>query len=306
MLTVFGLESLSPGWSESTVCIGVFDGVHLGHQALIRAAASDARLNGRPCVALTFDRHPMSVLRPKFAPQTVLPLHARVEKIRPCGADVLVIARFDHEFASIEADRFIEEVLKSQLKAASVVVGHDFAFGKDRGGDVEFLRTRIPTEVMQPFEKSGRRVSSTEVRKAIASGHVSDAAELLGGDFCLYGVVVRGNRLGREIGIPTINLALATQQILPADGIYAGWAETEIGRFEAAISIGKRPTVDGAGFAIEAHLLEFPDVEIYGHCVALSFAHRIRDEEKFSSVEAMAEQMQRDVAEIKRVLRAMK
>jgi riboflavin kinase/FMN adenylyltransferase len=306
MLTVFGLESISPGWNESTVCIGVFDGVHLGHQALIRGAVSEARANGRPCIALTFDRHPMSVLRPEFAPQTVLPLHARVEKIQQCGADVLVIARFDHKFASIEADRFIEEVLKSQLKAVSVVVGHDFAFGKDRGGDVEFLRTRIPTEVMPPYERSGRRVSSTEVRKAIASGQVSDAAELLGEDYCLYGVVVRGNRLAREIGMPTINLALATQQILPANGIYAGWAETEIGRFEAAISIGERPTVDGAGFAIEAHLLEFPDVEIYGHCVVLSFAHRIRDEEKFSSVEMMAEQMQHDVAEIKRVLRAMK
>ncbi len=302
MLTVFGLESLSAGWRESTVCIGVFDGVHLGHQALIRASTLDARESGRPCVALTFDRHPMSVLRPESAPKTVLPLSAKLAKIEGCGVDVLVVARFDREFAVIDAESFVSDVLKAKLRAASVFVGHDFAFGRDRGGDVEFLRARIPTEILSPIEHNGRRVSSTEIRNAIRNGDVGTADSLLGASFVLAGVVVRGNGLARQLGMPTINLAPVSDQILPAHGIYAGWAKTELGEFKAAISVGDRPTVEGAGFAIEAHLIDFPDVEIYGCDVTLSFTERVRDEVRFDSVEALVEQMHRDVEMIKQKL----
>lgn len=306
MHTVFGLESLNAEWRAATVCVGVFDGVHLGHQELIRAAVSDARANGRPCLAFTFDRHPLAVLRPEICPKTILPLTYKIDRIGLVGVDVLVVARFDREFALTEADRFVDEVLIRHLKAATVVVGHDFAFGKDRGGDVEFLRAKIPTQVISPLEYEGRRISSTEIRDAIENGDVAVASKLLAGQFPLSGIVVPGNKMGRDFGMPTINLSLIENQVIPADGIYAGWCDTSKGRYEAAISIGSRPAILGAGFAIEAHLLDFPNVEIYGKDVTLWFAERVREQRAFATNQELIDQMKIDVQEIRGILGALR
>lgn len=304
MHTVFGLESLHADWRAATVCIGVFDGVHLGHRELIRTAVSDSRANRRPCVALTFHRHPLAVLRPDAYPKTILPLNYKIDRIQRLGVDVLIVARFDREFASITANRFMDDILISELKAETVVVGHDFAFGKDRGGDVEFLRARIPTRVIPPLEHHGKRVSSTAIRDAIECGDIASANELLGDHFPLSGIVVEGNKMGRGLGIPTINLSLIEDQVIPADAIYAGWCDTPEGRYQAAISIGSRPAIAGAGFAIEAHLLDFPNVEIYGRDVTLWFAQRVREQRAFATTEDLTNQMIEDVEEVRSILGA--
>ncbi|HWP32065.1 MAG TPA: bifunctional riboflavin kinase/FAD synthetase [Fimbriimonadales bacterium] len=302
MITIYGLETLTASWNESTVSIGVFDGVHLGHQAVIRRACEDAKNHQRPCIVLTFDRHPLSVLRPEHCPPTILPPDLKIRKIEKLGVDILVIVRFDKEFASQSPEQFFENVLRSRLRAGTVVVGHDFAFGKDRTGDVNWLKEKIDTIAVPPETYEGQRVSSTNIRKKIAEGDVKGASILLGSPYGISGIVVQGSGLGKELGIPTLNIVPVVEQILPRYGIYAGYAETSYGKFQAALSIGERPTV-GTGFAIEAHLLDFPPQNLYGHLAVLFFVERLREEEKFLSVDELRMQMQRDIEQVRAVLR---
>lgn len=302
MITVYGLETLTASWNESTVSVGVFDGVHLGHQAVIRKACEDAKNHRRPCIVLTFDRHPLSVLRPKHCPPTILPPDLKICKIEKLGVDILVIVRFDKDFASQSPEQFFENILKSRLRAAAVVVGHDFAFGKDRAGDVNWLKEKINTIAIHPETHEGQRVSSTNIRKMIEEGNVRDANILLGSPYGISGIVVRGSGLGRELGIPTLNVVPVVKQILPRYGIYAGYAETSCGKFQAALSIGERPTV-GTGFAIEAHLLDFPMQELYGHLAVLFFVERLREEEKFLTVDELRKQMLLDIEQVRAMLR---
>ncbi|MCH8273444.1 MAG: riboflavin biosynthesis protein RibF [Armatimonadetes bacterium] len=304
MRTLFGLGGVSKDWPECTVSIGVFDGVHLGHQEVIGEACLDARENGRPCVVLTFDRHPLALLNPEKCPRALLPLDLRLAKIAGLGVDATVVASFDRPFASQSPVQFFQDVLRGALKAGTVVVGHDFAFGKDRAGDARWLSERIRTIVVEQKEMSGRGVSSTEIRSLVAGGCVSEAAELLGSSYALAGLVVPGRRLGRDLNVPTINLVPIIDQVIPGHGIYAGFAQTPCGRYKAAVSIGVRPTIEGAGFAIEAHLLDFGGANLYGREVVLEVVERLRDEERFSSHEALAEQMRRDIVDARRVLEA--
>ena len=291
----FGEELLRAEWAQAVACLGTFDGVHRGHQAVISTAVGEARGRGLPLVLVTFDRHPAAILAPDRCPKALAPLSTNLRIFESLGVSVALILPFTKELSETTATDFLEGVLIREAKASMLVVGHDFAFGKGREGTTEWLRERIETLVVPPFEVDGQRVSSSAIRKAIVEGDMESAGRWLGRPFEIDGVVVGGQRLGRQLGYPTINLARAYDGALPNDGIYAGLAHTSLGAYKAAISIGMRPTVDGTHRTVEAFLLDYPGTEIYGHSVRLEVRHRLRDELRFDSLDELKRQIARDV-----------
>jgi len=297
----FGVDLLEPEWRESVVCIGTFDGVHLGHQEVIRHAVSRARAEGLPCVLTTFDRHPAAILAPERCPPTIASLQSNLGHFEKLGVSVAVVLTFDRALSQTSAKEFFEHVIKLKFHARAIVLGHDFAFGKNRQGTPAWLREHIETEVLPPFEIGGVRVSSSAIRRAVQDGRVEDAAALLGRPFEIPGIVVAGHRLGRELGYPTANLARSFNQVTPADGVYAGECETAFGRFSAAISIGVRPNIDALR-TIEAFLIDYPGNELYGTAVRLFVDNRIREQRLFPTLEELKHQMALDVAQVSRSL----
>lgn len=295
MQVFFGLSNFDPEWSQSVVCVGTFDGIHLGHRRVIAKAVSIAGSKGVTSCLLTFDRHPASILAPERCPPAIMGLEARLERIRHLGVSVAVVMAFDRDLSQIEAPTFLKSILLEKLKAQQVVVGHDFAMGKGRKGDAEWLRSQISTEVLPPFEIDGVRVSSSSVRQAIQGGDMKTAALLLGEPFELSGVVVSGDRLGRTLGYPTANVATSFNQVTPADGVYAGRLVQQDEVFPAAISIGTRPAVQGEDRRIEAFCLNYEGGELYGKAVSLTFLERLRSQESFSTLDQLKEQIHRDV-----------
>jgi riboflavin kinase/FMN adenylyltransferase len=295
MLVHFGTDLLTAEWQAADACVGTFDGVHLGHQEVIRTALRRAEAAERPCVLVTFDRHPAAVLAPHKKPPSVGTLDQNLAMFRSLGVAVCVVLHFDQDLANVSAQAFLDEILIARLHAVELVVGHDFAMGKGRVGDSAWLAQRIATTVVPPFELDGRRVSSTEIRKSVGEGDVENAARLLGRPFAVQGVVVPGQKLGRQIGFPTVNIARSTEQVAPADGVYAGVCRTPEGTYRAAISLGVRPAVKGAVRTLEAYLLDYPGKLLYGKAVELSFCQRIRPERDFNDLESLSEQIAKDV-----------
>lgn len=293
----FGVDMLEPEWSGAVLCIGTFDGVHLGHQAVIRRAVEVAASEGLPAVLLTFDRHPAHVLAPDRCPKAVASLDENLTQFSRIGVQVALVLAFTRELSQTTADEFFQRVMVDHVRAKKIVVGHDFAFGKGRKGTPEWLAERIETEVVPPFMLEGNRVSSSAVRSEVAEGRVEHAGVLLGRPFAIAGVVVSGQRLGRELGYPTINLARSFDQVTPADGVYVGECETPHGTYRAAVSIGMRPAVSGTHRTIEAYLLDYPGNDLYGKGVVLSLLRRLREERNFDSLEALKAQIALDVAE---------
>jgi riboflavin kinase/FMN adenylyltransferase len=277
------------------VCIGVFDGVHVGHQEVLRSAVADARSASRPAVLVTFDRHPARVLRPGAAPPMVATLGQNLRAFERCGIDVALVLAFDAALAATPAQAFFDAVLRGLLRAESVVVGHDFAFGHSREGTPDWLEARIATTVVPPLLQGGVRVSSTQIRTAVASGDVEAAARMLGHPYALVGCVVQGLRLGRTLGYPTANVEPIARQVLPGEGVYAGRANTPSGSYLTAVSVGARPTVAGAGHATEAYLLDYPGQSLYGRIVELELWERIRGQARFDDLDALRKQMAEDV-----------
>jgi riboflavin kinase/FMN adenylyltransferase len=303
MLTSFGLPSFRRDrLPPLCVSIGVFDGLHLGHREVIKGGIQDARDIGAPSAVLTFDRHPLALLRPEQVPPLLCSIGERLRLMEQMGVDLAIVVPFDRPFASQTPDQFLNSVLRESLNARHVVVGHDFRFGRDREGDAAWLSERISTRVVPPVEVDGERISSSRIRAMIAAGDIAGASRLLGRNFSIEGLVVPGNQLGAALGVPTANLLPMEGVAMPANGIYAGLASVEGRVFPAAVSIGERPTVPGAGFAIEAHLLDYSGGALYGRAMRLEFTRKLRDEERFDSVEDMLAQMQRDVEAVRRVL----
>lgn len=292
----FGEELIRAEWTKAVACLGTFDGVHRGHRQVIGTAVQRAKEQGLPCVLVTFDRHPAATLAPERCPKAIAPLASNIKAFESLGVSIALILPFTRQLSETSAQSFLDNVLIGEVKAEKLVVGHDFAFGKGREGTTDWLQEKIETEVIPPFELDGHRVSSSEIRRAIEGGQIEHATKLLGNPFHLLGVVVSGEKLGRQLGFPTINLARSYDGVLPKDGIYSGLAETNQGSFKAAISIGMRPTVDGSHRTVEAYLLDYPGAEIYGSSVDLEFHRRLRGEEKFDSLDALKEQMAQDVA----------
>ncbi len=291
--------------------IGAYDGVHLGHRALLADMLRRAEAAGLSTVVVTFDRHPAYVVRPESAPKQLTSLDQKLELLAECGIDRTLVIPFDKARADESAEDFVKEVLVDELSARLVVVGKDFHFGHDRRGNVELLR-RLGDE--HGFEVVGvgltgdgvDPVSSTRIRALLAAGEVEQAARLLGRHHEVRGPVVRGDgRGGPDLGFPTANVQIPDDIALPADAVYAGHFRRADGTvYQAAISVGRRPTFYEPGSApvmVEAYLLHF-DGELYGEPARVSFAHRLRDEQRFERVEDLVAQMRADVAATARVL----
>ena len=270
------------------VAVGTFDGVHLGHREVIRGADT----------VLTFDPHPTAVIRPGAAPRLLTDAARKAQLVSSLGAEELVVIPFDAAFAARSAQEFIDEVLVGTLAATHVSVGENFRFGHKAQGDADLLRAdeRFATRVVQLLEIDGEVVSSSHIRGLLLGGAIEYAGQLLGDPFTLAGDVVHGDERGRELGYPTANLVPDPSFVTPAHGVYAARATTSTGEIlPAAVSIGVRPTfVTGRGELIEAYLLDFAG-DLYDTRLELAFLKRLRGEKRFASVDALIEQMARDV-----------
>ena len=287
--------------------IGVFDGVHRGHQQIIGRAVQRARDTEQPAVVLTFDPHPSEVVRPGSHPAVLTPLRRKAELLEGLGVAVLCVMPFSTEFSRLDPAEFVHLVLVEHLHAAAVVVGENFRFGHKAAGDLGTLRTLgrtfgFSTEEVPLLRDDDVTLSSTFVRSSIDAGEVDRAAQALGRPHRIDGIVVRGAGRGRQLGYPTANVRSERHVAVPADGIYAGWAVLRGERLPAAISVGTNPTFEGKDRTVEAYILDF-DEDIYGVELGVEFVERIRGMEKFDRVEDLVEQMGRDVEKARRVLR---
>jgi riboflavin kinase/FMN adenylyltransferase len=289
------------------VTIGVFDGVHRGHQQIVGRAVQRARDTRQPAVVLTFDPHPSEVVRPGSHPAVLTPLRRKAELLEQLGVDVLCLLPFTTEFSRLDPAEFVHLVLVEDLHAAAVVVGENFRFGHKAAGDLSTLRTLgrtfgFSTEEVPLLRDDDVTLSSTFVRSSIDAGEVDRAAEALGRPHRIDGIVVRGAGRGKQLGYPTANVRSDRHVAVPADGIYAGWAVLRGQRLPAAISVGTNPTFEGKERTVEAYILDF-DEDIYGVELGVEFVQRIRGMEKFDRVEDLVEQMGRDVEKARRILR---
>ena len=303
----------------SAVTIGAYDGVHLGHQAVIARVRALAAPQGLKTVVVTFDRHPATVVRPESAPRLLCDLDQKLELLAATGVDATYVVTFDAERAAETAESFVKTVLVDCLAARTVVVGEDFHFGHRRGGDVRLLESMgadAGFEVQglelvgpdgEPADANAARVSSTGIRRLLDAGDVAGAAALLGRPHEVRGRVEPGDQRGRELGFPTANLTIAPEIQLPAEGIYAGWFERADGTcVPTAISLGHRPTFYQRPAEVpllECHLLGFSG-DLYGETVKVRFVERLRGEERFDSVDDLVAQIRTDVDQTRKVLTA--
>ena len=291
--------------------IGAYDGVHLGHRAVIAEVRRLAEARGVASAVVTFDRHPAQVVRPESAPKLLTDLTQKLELLASTGVDITMVVPFNSDRASESAEEFVEDILVQRLGAVGVVVGEDFHFGKARRGNVAFLREMggksgfdVLGLALVGVEQTNEKVSSTAVRSLLRAGDIEQANRLLGRDHEVRGMVESGDRRGRELGFPTANVSVPLEICLPADGIYAAWYERADGSVRpAAVSLGRRPTFYEAQerSLLEAHLIDFAG-DLYGEEARVRFVRRLRGEERFESVDALVAQMKRDVAEARDVL----
>jgi riboflavin kinase / FMN adenylyltransferase len=303
------LDDVPADLGRTAVVIGNFDGVHLGHQHVVREARAAADAEGLDVVAVTFDPHPMAVLRPEHAPTTITDVQTRVGLLRAAGVDDVLVLPFDRDVASWTPQEFAQRVLADALHAAVVVVGANFRYGHRASGDVATLTTSGAElgfrAIGVPLDGGPQVWSSTYVRTCLAAGDVAGAAQALGRPFVVRGVVVRGDRRGRELGFPTANVPTRELTAAPADGVYAGWLRRlDTGeRFPAAISIGTNPTFDGERERrVESYVLDRDDLELYDVEVEVAFVDRIRGMVRFDGVESLIETMHDDVRRAHEIL----
>jgi riboflavin kinase/FMN adenylyltransferase len=301
------IGKLSPlGWPPPAVTVGNFDGVHRGHQALVKAAVARAREEGGPSVVLTFDPHPGRILDPDGAPAALTTLAQKEELLAELGIDRLAVLPFDAGLARLSPEAFGREVLRETLGARIVVIGESFRFGHRREGDARTLsalgaRLGFAVHALPAVLEDGRPVSSSRVRLELGRGEVAAARALLGRAYFVDAAVVRGEGRGRALGVPTANLA-PENEILPAPGVYAGRCRLADGEWRpAVINLGHRPTFGGGALALEAHLIDF-DGDLYGARVRLSFHERLRDEQRFPGKEALVARVKEDIARARALL----
>jgi riboflavin kinase/FMN adenylyltransferase len=304
-----------PDRSGSVVTVGVFDGVHAGHRALISEARRIATDDGLQSVVVTFDRHPATVVRPDEVPRLLTSLHHRLELLEQLGVDMAYVVTFDEERSLQTPEQFVEDVLVDRLGTKVAVAAESFHFGHRRKGDVPAMTELgvqydilVVTVALTIVEAIGGPVTSTAVRGVVAGGDVELAAKLLGRPFEVRGIVEHGDARGRTIGFPTANVAVAGDIILPSDGVYAGWYVRGDGSdgtlHPSAINVGRRPTFydENGLLLVEAHLIDF-DGDLYGEKAAVRFVTRLRDEQRFSGIDALAAQLRSDVDAARAVLR---
>ena len=286
----------------SIVVIGNFDGVHKGHQQVLNRAKEIA--GDEKIVALTFDPHPVSIFAPERAPTLLTILSDKIELLKIHNADQVAVIKFTKEFAAMEPEEFVNKVLVEQLKATTVIVGQNFTYGFKAAGNVTMLaaHTEFKTIVLDLQSDAEVAISSTRIRSAIVNGDVESAREMLTRPHRLDGIVVHGEKRGREIGYPTANLGNIDGQTIPADGVYAGWLAVGIDRWPAAISIGTNPTFEGVrGRQVEAYALDQVGLDLYTKPATIEFGWRLRETLKFDGLEPLLQQMAKDCAEARRL-----
>ncbi len=302
-----GYEAAPRGWGRSVVTIGVFDGVHMGHQATIGHAVERAKGMGLPSLVLTFDPHPSEVVRPGSHPAVLTGPHRKAELIERLGVDVLCVQPFTLDFSRLSAEQFVHDMLVEHMHAALVVVGENFRFGNRAAGDVELL-TKLGRTFGFAVEPSplvtadGVIFSSTYVRACVDAGDVAAAAQVLGRPHRVEGVVVRGDQRGRALGFPTANLMTTRFTAIPGDGVYAAWLVRGTQKLPAAVSIGTNPTFSGQERRVEANILDF-EGDLYGERVALDFVAHLRQQLKFTNVDDLVVAIEDDVERTREVLR---
>ena len=307
------LGDLPLNGARRVVAIGTFDGVHIGHQAIIGSAIERAKERGLESMVLTFEPNPLTVLRPDLAPAVLTEPGFKAQLIEALGADALLVVPFTRAFSRIRADRFAEMLCAAPLTAESIVVGANFRFGLGGTGTVSYLQrlgrakgliVESPETVVSP---DGKPVSSTRVRRLVTTGQVDEVIALLARAHSVEGMVVPGEQRGREMGLPTANVAVAHDVALPARGVYAGRVVTAEGRFAAAINLGYSPTVtEGTNpdLRLEAFLLDYGGSDLYGQRVRVEFLQRLRDERRFSSADELVVQVEEDVQRTREVAAA--
>ena len=285
----------------TSIAIGIFDGVHAGHQQILEEASHHGRV-----VALTFYPHPTSIFAPERTPSAIVNIEDRIALLEENGASEVVVIEFTKEFSAKSPADFIQEVLIDQLHATHVTVGENFTFGYKASGSVETLykyEKNFGVSAVHLKEDRGSAISSTRVRNLIVDGDIERANELLTRPYYLKGPVVHGEKRGRTIGYPTANLGLADHATIPADGIYAGWLSVGDHRWAAAISIGTNPTFPGVrGRQVEAYAIDQEGLDLYDQTASIEFIARLRDTLKFDGLDPLLIQMAEDCAEAKRVL----
>ena len=294
-----GLDAIPTNWGRCVATIGVFDGVHRGHQVIISRAVEKAHAAQLPAVLVTFDPHPAEVVRPGSHPPVLTPQPYKAELVAELGIDVFCVLPFTVEFRRMPPKEFVHYVLIERLHAAGVVVGENFKFGHRATGNVQTLAELgqifgFTTEGVPLFEDDGIAVSATWIRACIDAGDIADANHALGREFRLLGVVIRGVGRGREIGFPTANIETGPFAAIPADGVYAGRLVIGDDRFPAAVSIGTNPTFQGRERRVEAYVLD-RDIDLYGRHVGIDFVARLRDMRRFETSDALVAEIAKDV-----------
>ncbi len=304
MKIVRGLKSMPVLDGDTYVTIGMFDGVHLGHQKILRELKKMAGGKGRT-VLFTFSPHPVKYLNPKGKFYEITTMKTRIALVGEFGLDYFVIEKFGGEISQLPPERFIDEVLLGKLRAKGVVVGYDFLFGKDRKGSTELLKELgekkgFQVRVVEPVTFTGTIVSSTRIRELVLSGRVREAAFLLGREFFLTGKVIAGAGRGRELGFPTANIDV-NEELLPLPGVYAVKARVRGNLEKGVANVGFNPTFGEKTLRVEIHLFDFRE-NIYGEEISVYFIDRIRDERKFSGADALVSQVMSDIVVAKKIL----
>jgi riboflavin kinase / FMN adenylyltransferase len=308
-LTVYrwqGLDDVPGDWGRCVVTVGVFDGVHRGHQQIVARAAALSAERGLPFVVVTFDPHPDEVIRPGSHPPLLCTPRFRTELLGRLGADAVCVLPFTVEFSRQPPEEFVRSVLADGLHASAVVIGENFRFGHRAAGNVALLaelgeKYDFTAQGVPLLTDNGETVSSSWIRSLLAAGDVAGAARDLGRPHRVEGIVVRGEQRGRALGFPTANAEPPPHTAIPADGVYAGWLASlepdgrQAHRWPAAISVGTNPTFDGTERTVEAYALDRDDLDLYGVHVAVEFTERLRGQVRFDSVAELIAQMHRDV-----------
>ncbi|MFZ5925681.1 MAG: bifunctional riboflavin kinase/FAD synthetase [Bacillota bacterium] len=293
---------------ESVVALGTFDGVHLGHQEILRRCAIYARRAGARSVVFTFNRHPLQVIRPQLAPPQLTDIEDKLALVGETGVEIAVVANFDEALARATPEEFVREVLVDGLRTVKAVVGFNYTFGWRALGTAEVLvdlgkKYGFDVDVVDPVTVGGVPVGSTEIRARLARGDVAGARAMLGRPFSVKGSVVPGDGRGRTMGYPTANVQVPQGMALPARGVYAAIVQARGLRFQGVANIGVRPTFAGSAMSLEVFIMDFAG-DLYGEAVRVSFAERLREEKKFASPMELASQIAEDVKKAKQALRA--
>jgi riboflavin kinase/FMN adenylyltransferase len=289
--------------------VGTFDGVHLGHWSVLQEISRRAEATGRRSVLVTFDPHPLRIVRPEHAPPLLTTADEKKEILAESGLEYAVFLRFTRELSTYTPRRFVEEILLGRLGVGELVIGYDHGFGRDRSGDPDTLvaigaELGFTVDVVPPVSIGGAAISSSRIRAAIQRADMDEARACLGRPYSLRGVVVRGDGRGRGLGFPTANLKVGEgEKLIPPEGIYAVRAQLRGGAFTGALHLGPRPTFEGAAPTIEIHLLDF-DRDIYGEVLRVDFIRHLREIRPFATMEALVGQMGEDVEEARRAVDA--